>query len=60
MQYRASFVMLSIGTFGVTFVEFVGILVRSERFGTLQGWRLPEVAFLYGLMYSGIPKHGGY
>jgi ABC-2 type transport system permease protein len=50
MQYRASFVMFSIGTFGVTFVEFVGILVRFERFGTLQGWHLLEVAFLYDLV----------
>ena len=50
MQYRASFVMLSLGTFFVTAVEFVAILVLFERFGTLQGWRLPEVAFLYGLV----------
>ena len=50
MQYRASFIMLTLGTFAVTFVEFVGILVLFERFNTLQGWRLPEVAFLYGLV----------
>jgi ABC-2 type transport system permease protein len=50
MQYRASFVMLSFGTFVVTFVEFVAILVLFDRFNTLQGWRLQEVAFLYGLV----------
>ena len=42
--------MLSFGTFVVIFVEFVGILVLFDRFNTLQGWRLPEVAFLYGLV----------
>lgn len=50
MQYRASFVMLSFGTFVVTFVEFVATLVLFDRFNTLQGWRLQEVAFLYGLV----------
>ena len=50
MQYRASFVMFSLGHFLVTGIEFVGILVLFERFGTLQDWSLPEVAFLYGLV----------
>ena len=50
MQYRASFLMLSLGHFVVTGIEFMGILVLFERFGTLQGWSLPEVAFLYGLV----------
>ena len=50
MQYRASFVMLTLGTFLVTAVEFVGILILFERFKTLQGWSLPEVAFMYGLV----------
>ncbi len=50
MQYRASFVMLTLGTFVVTAVEFISILVLFERFNTLQGWRLPEVAFMYGLV----------
>ena len=50
MQYRASFAMLSLGHFAVTGVEFLGILVLFGRFGTLQGWSLPEVAFLYGLV----------
>ena len=50
MQYRASFVMLSAGHFVVTGVEFLGILVLFDRFGSLQGWTLPEVAFMYGLV----------
>ena len=50
MQYRVSFAMLSLGHFVFTGIEFVGILVLFERFGSLQGWSLPEVAFLYGLV----------
>ena len=49
MQYRASFVMLSLGHFAVTAIEFLGILVLFERFSTIEGWSLPEVAFFYGL-----------
>ena len=50
MQYRVSFVMLSLGHLAATGIEFVGILVLFGRFGTLQGWSLQEVAFLYGLV----------
>ncbi len=53
MQYRASFVMETIGQFGVVGVEFVGILVLFSRFDTLEGWTLPQVAFLYGLVHLG-------
>jgi ABC-2 type transport system permease protein len=50
MQYRASFVMLSIGHFLITGIEFLGIWVLFDRFGSLQGWALPEVAMLYGMV----------
>lgn len=50
MQYRASFVMLSIGHLLATGVEFVAILVLFARFDNLQGWTLHEVAFLYGML----------
>ena len=53
MQYRASFVMESIGQFGVIGVEFIGLLVLFSRFDTLEGWSLPEVAFLYSLVHLG-------
>ena len=35
MQYRASFVMLTFGHFLVTGIEFIGILVQFDRFGSL-------------------------
>lgn len=48
MQYRASFIMLSLSTFAITGVEFIAIWVMFARFGSLQGWRLAEVALFYG------------
>ena len=50
MQYRASFVMLALGHMVTTGLEFVAILVLFDRFGTLAGWKLHEVAFIYGLV----------
>ena len=53
MQYRASFIMLSLGQMMVAAIEFSGILVLFDRFDSLAGWRLAEVAFLYGLINVG-------
>lgn len=50
MQYRASFLMLSFGHLLGTGIEFIGILVLFDRFGSLRGWELAEVAFMYGLV----------
>jgi len=50
LQYRASFIMLSVGHLLVTATEFLGILVLFERFGHLEGWRLEEVALFYGII----------
>lgn len=50
MQYRASFVMLSTGQFLITGIEFLGVWTLFNRFGSLQGWTLPEVALFYGLV----------
>ena len=50
MQYRASFVMLALGHLAATGIEFVGILVLFDRFGSLKGWSLHEVAFMYGVV----------
>ena len=58
MQYRASFVMETIGQFGIVGVEFIGILVLFSRFDTLEGWTLPQVAFLYGLVHLGFSFAG--
>jgi ABC-2 type transport system permease protein len=50
LQYRASILMQAIGQFLVTGIEFLGIWVLFDRFGSIQGWTLYEVAFFYGLI----------
>jgi len=50
LQYRASFIMLSLGHMVVTVSEFMGIVVLFGRFGRLEGWLLEEVALFYGLI----------
>ena len=42
--------MLSLGQLVATGVEFIGILVLFDRFGSLKGWSLYQVAFIYGVV----------
>jgi len=50
MEYRASFLMNSLGQFLMTGIEFLGLWALFDRFGSVHGWRLPEVALLYGMV----------
>lgn len=50
MQYRASFIMLSLAHFLVTGIEFLAVAALFDRFGALRGWRLAEVALFYGIV----------
>jgi ABC-2 type transport system permease protein len=50
LQYRASFVMQTIGVFLITSIEFLGIWALFDRFGQVRGWTLPEVALFYGMI----------
>jgi ABC-2 type transport system permease protein len=50
MQYRASFIMQSIGAFLITGFEFVAVWMLFDRFGELRGWSLAETALLYGMI----------
>lgn len=50
MQYRASFLMMSAGQFLLIGIEFFSIWVLFERFGSIQGWKLAEVALFYGMV----------
>jgi len=50
MQYRASFFLMSLGGFMVTFSEFIGIWVLFARFKSLADWRLSEIALFYGIV----------
>ncbi len=49
MQYKASFLMQTAGSFGFLLLEFAVIVVLFQRFPHLAGWSLAEVALLYGI-----------
>ena len=53
MQYRASFFMLSISHFLSTFADILGIWVLFDRFKMVQGWTLPELCLIYGIIHMG-------
>jgi ABC-2 type transport system permease protein len=53
MQYRASFLLDTLGTALITLVEFTSLAAVFTRFGGIGGWTLGEVAFLYGLVEMG-------
>jgi ABC-2 type transport system permease protein len=50
MQYRLSFLLDALGTAFASLVEFVTLAAALTRFGSVGGWTLGEVAFLYGLV----------
>ena len=50
MQYRVSFLLMSLGHFVTTGVEVFGIWALFARFGGLSTWTLPQVAFFYGVV----------
>jgi ABC-2 type transport system permease protein len=50
-QYRASFWMQFVGTFVLTVLDFVAILVIFHHLPQLAGWTLGEIAFIYGASY---------
>ncbi len=51
LQYKTSFLLLTIGNFLLTFMDFVGIVFLFQRFGSLKGWKLEELALLYGIIH---------
>src|SRR5579859_7146035 len=51
MQYRVSFVMLSVGQFLGILTEFLAIVALFSRFGSLRDWTLPEIGLLYGIVH---------
>lgn len=52
LQYKTSFILLTIGNSLLTFMDFVGIIFLFQRFGSLKGWRLEELALLYGIIHT--------
>jgi ABC-2 type transport system permease protein len=49
MQYRVSFLLELFGFMLVTGLEFALIALIVQRFGSVAGWNLAELALLYGL-----------
>jgi ABC-2 type transport system permease protein len=48
-QYRVSFGLQIVGHFLATFTDFIVVLLLFQRFPSIAGWSLGEVALLYGL-----------
>jgi ABC-2 type transport system permease protein len=47
MAYRSSFVLMTVGQFLITGLDFVGIMVMFASVDALGGFSLTEIAFLY-------------
>jgi len=50
MEYRVSFIIRTVAHFTLTGIEFLGLVVLFQRFGRIDGWTLPQVGFLYGIV----------
>lgn len=53
MEYRTSFILLSIGQFFVPFLVFISIYLFFQRFPSVGGWSLYEVALCYAVTHIG-------
>lgn len=51
MEYRTSFILLSIGQFFVPFLIFVSMVLLFDKFENILGWTLYEVALCYSVMH---------
>ena len=49
MQYKVSFLTELFGTGLITLIEYGSLALVFSRFGSLKGWTLGQVAFLYGI-----------
>jgi ABC-2 type transport system permease protein len=58
VQYRADFAMTAVGAicYEAVSLAFVGVIVYA--FGSIGGWSLVEVAFVYGIRCMGHALHG--
>lgn len=54
LEYRASFALMCFGSFALTCVDLVEVLVLFRHFDALGGWTLAEIALLYGISGVGI------
>lgn len=57
MQYKASFIIDVISRFLIHGLELAAIFILFNRFSSLGGWSVGEVAFLYGLVTVSFALH---
>ncbi len=50
LEYRASCAMFAAASFVISAIDFCALWALFRRFGSLQGWKLQEVALLYGMV----------
>lgn len=50
MQYRLAFILDATGTALITILTFATLAFVFQRFGNIAGWKLGEVAFLFGMV----------
>ncbi|RJE91203.1 hypothetical protein D3P07_03835 [Paenibacillus sp. 1011MAR3C5] len=51
MEYRTSFLLMSVGQFFIPFMVFGGLYFMFQRFGELQGWSFFEVALCFSVIH---------
>lgn len=51
MEYRISFILLSIGQFFVPFLVFISMFLLFQRFPSIGGWSLYETALCYSIIH---------
>ena len=49
LQYRTSFALDALGTFAISFIDFLVVLTIFHNVSRLAGWSVHQVAFLYAL-----------
>src|SRR6476469_1272073 len=57
MQYKASLIIDVISRFLINGLELAAIFILFNRFSSLAGWSVGEIAFLYGLVTVSFALH---
>ncbi len=57
VQRPATLVVRGIGSALVALCEAVGVVLLVDRFGSIAGWRTPEIIVLAGLVFTGGTFH---
>lgn len=58
LEYKTSFILLSIGQFFIPFLVFIGMFLMFQRFSSIGGWSLYEVALCYSVIHIAFSLSG--